>query len=677
MRKSRMKVLLIADDSAQARRVAALLETAGLPEIALDYAGGLPAASERLSAHSPDVILLDLALPEAPGLDGLLRVSAESSAPIVVLAGDRQRDLAERALRHGAHAHLQKDQLDAASLLRALDCASAPRLRALGHSAGLSGDVQEAEGLARVLSTERTRTREALRRSESSFRALIERSPYGVLRADLDGTIVGANQALAAMLGYASPTQLIGLRLSDLYRQPAECRSIADQARCGPTDAERQWKRQDGTPVAVRYEWCSADGTPGEVLLYEAIVEDITERLTLERKLRQALKMEAAGRLAGGLAHDFNNMLGVIIGYSDMLIDQVTPADPLRGQLEEIRKAGDRAASLARQFLAFTREESPEQRVLNLNTVVTDLECMLRRLIREDIELHTFLAPALGQIKSDQGQIEQVIINLAVNARDAMPQGGKLILETFNVDLNEVYALHHPPLVPGPYVCLAVADTGVGMSAETQAHIFEPFFTTKPKGHGTGLGLATVFGVVKQNNGYVWVYSEPGVGATFKVYLPRVGDLAERSSGPRQAGTLPRRSETILLVEDEPALRTVTGAMLQRGGYSVLEAANAAEALAVAEGHAGQIDLLLTDVIMPGMNGPALAAKLARTRPQMRVLFISGYTGSYVAHRGLIEESSLLLQKPFTSEALLRKLHEILDSPRPADVAVEAESHRE
>ncbi len=778
-----LQVLLIEDDPAQARHVAALLGTLGFPGIVLESVGGLADASERLAGHPPDVILLDLALSEAPGLDGLLRVSAESSAPIVVLAGNRQCELGERALRHGAHALLQKDQLDPATLLRALERASATHSWILGPSVAMAGDGEPAlepacllsqiecskhatlgltldgvitkwnlgaERLCRRAATEvvgrpiaslvplerrtewvgllerirqgesfvhretailrkdgepldvmllaaparnpeggtagvfaiawditpRKRTEEALRRSEASSRALIESLPFGVLRADRHGTIVGANPALATMLGHASPTELVGLHLREIYQDPGECRNVAEQPRGGLLDAELHWKRQDGSLLTVRCEWRSRVGARDEPCFYEAIVEDVTERHTAEKKLHQAQKMEAVGRLAGGLAHDFNNMLGVIIGYSDLLLDQIALGDPSRGQLQEIRKAGDRAASLARQFLAFSREESPEPRILSLNTVVTDLERMLRRLIREDIELHTFLAPSVGQIKSDLGQLEQVIINLVVNARDAMPHGGKLILETFNVDLNEIYALHHPLLVPGPYVCLAVADTGVGMSAETQEHIFEPFFTTKPKDHGTGLGLATVYGVVKKNNGYVWVYSEPGMGATFKVYLPRVGDLAELSSGACQAAAMPLRSETILLVEDEPALRTVTSAMLERGGYFVLEAANAAEAMAVAGEHAGQIDLLLTDVIMPGMNGPALAAKMARARPQMKVLFISGYTGSYVAHRGLIEESSLLLQKPFTPEALLRKLQEILESPHRVEAVLETEAHR-
>ena len=613
-----MRVLLIDDDPAHARHVAALLGTLDSPGIVLECAGGLADASERLAGHPPDVILLDLALSEAPGLDGLLRVRAESSAPIVVLAGNRQCELGERALRHGAHAHLQKDQLDPATLLRALERASATHSWILGPSLGI-GDGE------------------------------LTQEPASLSQIECSNDDFGGGAA-AQVLGSEVP---LG---DDAVERQAEGRVARRPA--------HSTRRSEGTSEAI--------GRP-----YEAIVEDVTERHAVEKKLHQAHKMEAVGRLAGGLAHDFNNMLGVIIGYSDLLLDQIAPGDPSRGQLQEIRKAGDRAASLARQFLAFSREESPEPRILSLNTVVTDLERMLRRLIREDIELHTFLAPSVGQIKSDLGQLEQVIINLVVNARDAMPHGGKLILETFNVDLNEVYALHHPPLVPGPYVCLAVADTGVGMSAETQEHIFEPFFTTKPKDHGTGLGLATVYGVVKKNNGYVWVYSEPGMGATFKVYLPRVGGLAELSSGARQAAAMPRRSETILLVEDEPALRTVTSAMLERGGYFVLEAANAAEAMAVAEEHAGQIDLLLTDVIMPGMNGPALAAKMARARPQIKVLFISGYTGSYVAHRGLIEESSLLLQKPFTPEVLLRKLQEILESLHRVEAVLETEAHRE
>ena len=389
-----------------------------------------------------------------------------------------------------------------------------------------------------------------------------------------------------------------------------------------------------------------------------AILKDITERKALEKQLRQLQKMEAVGQLSGGIAHDFNNLLGVILGYSELLEEGLGNNSKFRKTAQEIKKAGQRAASLTRQLLAFSRQQLLEPRVLNLNTVVADTEKMLRRLIGEHIEITSRLVSDLGQVKADQGQIEQVIMNLAVNARDAMPEGGKLFIETRNIALDEEYALFHPPTIPGNYVELVMTDTGVGMDAQTQSHIFEPFFTTKELGKGTGLGLATVYGVVKQSGGYVWVYSEPGLGSTFKVYLPRVAETV-RQSGPGEPATAPARgSETILLVEDEESLRTLTRTILEQSGYTVLEASRGSEAIEIARLHGGPIDLLLTDMVMPGMNGHAVARSLALVRPGIKIVYMSGYSG--FGHRGLGESEDILLTKPLTRDALLRKLDEVL-----------------
>jgi two-component system, cell cycle sensor histidine kinase and response regulator CckA len=389
-----------------------------------------------------------------------------------------------------------------------------------------------------------------------------------------------------------------------------------------------------------------------------AILKDITERKALEKQLRQMQKMEPVGQLSGGIAHDFNNLLGVILGYSEILEGSLGKDPKLRKTAQEIVKAGQRAASLTRQLLAFSRQQVLEPKVLNLNAVVADTEKMLRRLIGEHIELTSKLASDLGQVKADQGQIEQVILNLAVNARDAMPEGGKLIIETRNIELDEEYALRHPPTVAGRYVELVMTDEGMGMDTQTLSHIFEPFFTTKDLGKGTGLGLATVYGVVKQSGGYVWVYSEPGLGSTFKVYLPRVTE-SERKSGPSDVVTaLARGSETILLVEDEESLRTLTRTILEQNGYRVLEASGGKEAIEIARLHVGPIDLLLTDMVMPGMNGHAVAQSLAPLRPGVKVVYMSGYSG--FGHRGSVEPEDILLSKPLTRAALLRKLHEVL-----------------
>jgi PAS domain S-box-containing protein len=387
--------------------------------------------------------------------------------------------------------------------------------------------------------------------------------------------------------------------------------------------------------------------------------KDVTEHKILEKRLRQAQKMEAVGQLSGGIAHDFNNLLGVIIGYSEILEENLGENHRLQKNAGEIRKAGQRAASLTRQLLAFSRQQVLEPRVLNLNIVVAETEKMLQRLIGEDIELSTCLAADLGQVKADPGQIEQVMMNLVVNARDAMPDGGRLTVETSNAELDQAYAFHNAPTIPGKYVALVVTDTGVGMDAETQAHIFEPFFTTKEVGKGTGLGLATVYGVVKQSGGYIWVYSEPGMGSSFKVYLPRVDEPVEESAPNRVVSTLGRGSETVLLVEDEDLLRTLTGTLLEQGGYTVLEARDGSEAMEIARQHSGPIDLLLTDMVMPGMGGPEVARNLVSIHPESKVMFMSGYTS--FTRRGTLDSDAILLQKPFTRDALLSKLREALD----------------
>jgi PAS domain S-box-containing protein len=386
-----------------------------------------------------------------------------------------------------------------------------------------------------------------------------------------------------------------------------------------------------------------------------AIFKDITEQRSLEKQLRQTQKMEAIGQLSGGIAHDFNNLLSVIIGYSEVLEEKLPPGDPLHKNCQQITKAGQSAASLTRQLLAFSRQQVLEPRVLDLNAVVLQVEKMLRRLIGEHIELTTALSPTLGRVKADQGQIEQVIINLAVNARDAMANGGQLTIETTNADLDQDYTHKHPPHQAGSYVLLTVSDTGVGMDAETQARIFEPFFTTKEMGKGTGLGLATVYGVVKQSGGFIWVYSELGHGTTFKVYLPWTGEAmgADRpiSSVPSVRGT-----ETVLLVEDDEALREFTATVLTEAGYTVLTAERPDKAIEIASQHQSPIHLLLTDVIMPGMNGRVLAGKLVDIRPEMKVVYMSGYTG--FTHPGLVDSNAILLPKPFTREALLHKAGE-------------------
>jgi nitrogen-specific signal transduction histidine kinase/ActR/RegA family two-component response regulator len=394
---------------------------------------------------------------------------------------------------------------------------------------------------------------------------------------------------------------------------------------------------------------------------------DITERERLEKQYRQSQKMESIGLLAGGIAHDFNNLLTVIKGYSGLLLSNVGNDDGMRKDIKRIKDAGDRAALLVRQLLTFSRKQMLTPAVLDLNAVIADIETLLRRLIGEDIALTTSLEPELGRAKADPGQIEQVIMNLAVNARDAMPRGGQLIIETKNVELDEVYAQSHVAVQPGPHVMLAVRDTGCGMDAVTQGHLFEPFFTTKGPGNGTGLGLATVYGIVKQSGGHIQVYSVPGNGTTFKIYLPRVEGIRERNEPAPVSTEIPHGWETILLVEDEEEVRTLASTILQMKGYTVLDAQEGAEALHISQSHPGQIHLVLTDMVMPGMSGREVAERLAGARRDIKVMYMSGYPGKGTIHHDVPDPGTTFLQKPFTPEDLAFKVRKALDMPRGDD----------
>lgn len=426
--------------------------------------------------------------------------------------------------------------------------------------------------------------------------------------------------------------------------------------------------RKGGKQIRIALDVSPIKDTSGKTVGTSAISRDITESKQMEEMFRQAQKMEAVGRLAGGVAHDFNNMLSVIIGYSDVLLERADADAKVRQQCEEIKKAGERAAALTRQLLAFSRQQVLEPRVLNLNTCVVGIEKMLRRLIGEDIELRTSLDPTLGSVKGDPGQIEQVIMNLAVNARDAMQEGGKLLIETSNVELDDDYANSHRPCVAGRYVLLTVTDSGIGISPETKARIFEPFFTTKEVGKGTGLGLATVYGVVKQSGGYIWVYSEPGRGTAFKIYLPRINEPEWQIRPPEGAPELLQGTETILLVEDEQSVRALTRSLLEHGGYTVLEAGSGAHAIEIATQHPETIHLLLTDVVMPGMNGPTLAEKILSIHPETKALYASGYSGGFGTQTGLVPAGATLLQKPFSRVALLQKVRNVLDGDAKSEI---------
>ena len=625
-----IRVLLVEDNPGDARLIIEMLRDVSASEFALERVDRLLPALDRLSQAGADVVLLDLGLPDSSGLDTFERIrNGTTNEPIVVISGLSDERLALEAVRAGAQDYLVKGRI-------------------------------EGQLLARVIryAIERKHAVEALREREERSRLLTEAAFDGVV-VTVDGVIQEANRGMVDILGYEL-NELLGTPVVDLIPRElhGEVTRRIQEGQEGRYELEIQ--RKDGRKILLEATTRNllVGGRPGRI----SAVRDITALRSLERQLRQAQKMEAVGRLAGGVAHDFNNLLTAIFGYAELLAEELPPGHSGLEDLQEIRTAATRASALTRQLLAFSRQQVLQPVVLNLNDVVEGVGKMLHRLLGEDVELETHLARDAGNVKADAGQLEQVIINLAVNARDAMPTGGKLTIETANMDLDVGYAEQHQPVIPGPYVMLAVSDTGTGMDEIIKAKVFEPFFTTKEPGKGTGLGLATVYGIVKQSGGYVWLYSELGKGTTFKIYLPRVD--APRDTpvvAPSPAGSV-AGTETLLLAEDDPLLLPLARALLAKLGYRILDARDAAEALAVARAHEGHIHLLVSDVVMPGGGGFQLATQLQAERPTMRVLYMSGYTDEAVVRHGLLERGLNYLQKPFTPAVLARRIRDVLDA---------------
>jgi len=611
------------------------------------------ALRDALRSFVPDVVLSDHSLPQFNASDALRVVREEAAkTPVIIVTGSLDEETAADYIKAGAADYIVKH-----------------RLQRLGPA------VRRALALRRAL--EDVARSEAIRaRSEQRFRKLVEYSSDVITLLDGAGNILYSTQSQKPTLGY-DQGELDGRNVFDLVhpddRGRAEAFLLAVLAP-GAVVAREALRVRHKAGTWHDVEIAAVNHLDDQIV--EAIVvtyHDVTDRKRaegalreLEERHRQAQKMEAIGRLASGVAHDFNNLLTAILGSTDLLLEDLPADHPGRLEAEETRKAALRAADLTRQLLAFSRQQVLTPQVLDINEVVTNVEKMLRRIIREDVQVRTVQAADIGAVRADPGQLEQVLLNLAVNARDAMPRGGHLTIETANADLDETYAAEHAVVVPGRYVMFAVSDTGTGMDAETQARVFEPFFTTKEKGKGTGLGLATVYGIVKQSGGYIWAYSEPGRGTSMKVYLPRVeAPIEPISSPPRPTGSL-QGSETILIVEDQDEVRKLTRRMLEARGYRVLVAASGADALRIAREAAERIDLLLTDVIMPGMSGREVALLLGPAHPNMRVLFVSGYTDESIVHEGILEPGIAFLQKPFTAEALARKVREVLDARRDA-----------
>ena len=633
-----VRILLLEDVPADAALIQRELTKAGLVFVSQQVDTRV-AFEEALRIFAPDVILSDHGLPGFDGAAALQLVRERFPAlPVILVTGSLNEETAVEFMKAGAADYVLKDHLT--RLPQAIK-------RALRESR---------------LREERELAVAALRASEEQYRALFENTPYPMWVFDLEThRLLAVNGAAIAHYGYRRE-EFLTLKIEDLRPPediPALEQHLATKEAGYHTTGPWRHRKKDGTLIEVQ--------TSGHEITFAGrraelvVIDDVTERKRLEEQFRQAQKMEAVGRLAAGVAHDFNNLLTAILGTTDLMIEDLPADDPDREGLLDIRGAAERAAVLTRQLLTFSRQQVVSPRMLRLNELITDLVKLLRRLLGEDVTIASALAPDCGAVKADPGQLEQVLVNLAVNARDAMPNGGRLTIETRNVDLDADYPTERVMIPAGRYVMLAVTDNGTGMDAQTNARIFEPFFTTKPVGKGTGLGLATVYGVVQQSGGYIWLYSELGHGTSFKIYLPRVDADGPQPAEEEQRASALDGSETVLVAEDEEAVRLIIAKALEARGYRVLSARDGTEALELAAGH-GRIDLLVTDVVMPDMNGRELSRRFTEARPNLRTLYLSGYTDDAMLHRGVLQEGVAFLQKPFSLGALARKVRDVIEA---------------
>jgi PAS domain S-box-containing protein len=596
-------------------------------------------ALDLCKSIKPDCVLLDYGLPGMSGVD-MLQAAADEPGdlpfPVLMLTGHRDGDIVAESLRHGAQDYLVKDITTQAYLERAVQNAI--------QKFALERQKKEAE--------------QALRESEQRFRNAFASAAIGVCVADLDGRLFEVNRAYADITGY-SPQELIGMSFYAITHPDDLEANMAEQAKLlsGEKSSyviEKRYRHKSGEIVWVRNSVSAVRGRSGDPIQTISLSEDISARRNLEEQLRQAHKMEAIGRLAAGVAHDFNNLLTVVIGYAELVASKLADRPALQAEIHEVRQAGERGASLVSQLLAFSRQQLLRPEIIELNEVVRGLQKLLRRLIGEDIDLNVRLGGDVGRVKTDRTQIEQVLINLAANARDAMPHGGRLSIETKRVTLRTA---GEPNLPAGEYVLLIVSDTGVGMDSETLSHIFEPFFTTKGRGQGTGLGLATVYGIVRQSGGTIVARSEKDRGSTFNIYLPVTAEQSERDV-EASVPVAERPTATILLVEDDPAVRSFLKGILVDEGFTVRDCAAAQDALALAKG--APIDLLLTDVVLPDMSGPELVATFLSIAPDTRILYMSGYTDHALFRDSTDLEGATFIQKPFTRTAILERIAEIM-----------------
>ncbi|MBI5419976.1 MAG: PAS domain S-box protein [Deltaproteobacteria bacterium] len=642
-----LRILMLEDAPADAGVVERELRKEGIEFTSLCVEAEA-AFRDALMSFRPDLILSGYKLRSIDGFTALEIKNAESpDVPMIFVSDMIGEELAIEALKRGATDYVFKKRLS--RLVPVVN-------RALR-------DVKE-----RIA---RRQAEHALRESEQQFRSTFELAAVGIAHVGLDGRFLRINQRYCDILGYTREEMLAKTFQEMTFPDDVEnglggARQLQEGV-IHSNSREKRVIRKDGSLVWVNVTVALAREPSGKSEYFIPVLEDITERKRaeaerqrLEEQFLQSQKMEAVGRLAGGIAHDFNNLLTAITGYAELMLAHLNPWDPLFNNAIEIKKAGESAAALTRQLLAFSRKQVLQPKALDLNALLANLDRILRRVIGEDVDLVTCLAPDLWSVRIDPGQMEQVVMNLAVNSRDAMPRGGKLVIETANVLLDDAHSRKHVLENPGPYVMIAVSDTGCGMDEETRSRIFEPFFTTKDQEKGTGLGLSTVHGIVKQSGGHIWVYSEAGRGTTFKIFLPRFEGPAEPIASANDLSACMGAGETILLVEDSITVRKMIREILSGGGYKVLEARNAGEGLLFIERHEGPIHMMVTDVVMPLMGGPELAARAGALKPEMKVLYMSGYTENAVVHQRVLDEGIHFIEKPFSPEGLLRKIHTVL-----------------
>ncbi len=635
-----LRLLLVEDSPDDAELLVRELQRGGY-DVAFQRVDSAEAMSTALTGQKWDLVIADFSMPHFSGTAALRLVrERDSDLPFIFVSGTIGEDTAVAAMKDGAHDYIMKGNMR--RLIPAIE-----------------RELRDAE-----TRRERRRVTDALKRSEAQYRELVENATYGIYRSTSEGRFLDVNPSLVKMLGYGSKEEVLALNIaSDVWWNPLERSEVAAQYQYADRfeGVEVEWKRKDGKPIKIRLSGRTLRAADGGLPSFEVIAEDVTERRLLEKQVAGLQKFEAIGQLAGGIAHDFNNIIGAIMGWAEMGAKEVPPDTRPHKRFEQISEHARGAADLTRQLLAFARRQVMEPRNINLNQVISEATILLQKLVGAQIEIKTALEAGLKVTCADPTQIGQVLMNLVVNARDAMPEGGWLMIETRNVEFDEEYCRRHTYARPGQYVLLSVSDAGLGMDAATMDHIFEPFFTTKEVGRGTGLGLATVYGIVKQHQGFINVYSEPGHGTTFSVYLPVAAGVVAARENVTKKEEIQGGRETILVAEDHAGLREMAREMLGAFGYEVITAADGEEAVRLFRENRDRVALVLLDSVMPKLNGAQAYARISKLKAQVPVVFTTGYSSEALLLSGEAQQDTAILQKPYSSRTLAQKIRQLLD----------------